>query len=125
MLAVFHFLDRKSHKDKQYWDWVSSYGLNWGLLGLVIQPFLGFIYMLKIFDSNEKAFNFIMHGPRAWEMLLMVGILTLLFLSVINFFIERREQIFSKIENKFIHKMFHWFFWIGLAAGFILISVRV
>ena len=122
MLAVFHFLDRKSQKDKQYWDWVSSYGLNWGLFGLVIQPFLGFIYMLKISDVNDNAFQFIMHGPRAWEMLLMVGTLTLLFLSVISFYIERREQIFSEIENKFIHKMFNWFFWIGLAAGLILIQ---
>ena len=73
MLAVFHYLDRKSQKDKQYWDWVSSYGLNWGLFGLVIQPILGFIYILQIYDANDNTFQFIIHGPRAWKMLLMVG----------------------------------------------------
>ena len=78
--------------------------------------------MLAISDNNDNAFQFIMHGPRVWEMLLMAGTLSLLLLSVINFFIERREQVFSKIENKFIHKMFNWFFWIGLFAGLILIQ---
>jgi len=122
MLAVFHYLDRKKREDKEYWDWVASYGLNWGVLGLVVQPFLGLIYMLAIFDSNENAFNFIMHGPRGWEMLLMVGILTFLFLFTINFFIERREQVFSYKESTFIHRIYKWLFWIALAAGFILIQ---
>ncbi|MBU7024605.1 MAG: cytochrome ubiquinol oxidase subunit I, partial [Theionarchaea archaeon] len=122
MLAVFHYLDRKSREDKAYWDWVSSYGLNWGLLGLVIQPFLGLIYMLGIQDANERAFMFIMHGPRGWEMLLMVGALTFLFLSVILFFIEKREEVISRTETRNLHKAYKWFFWIALAAGFILIQ---
>lgn len=122
MLAVFHYLDRKKQEDKVYWDWVSSYGLNWGLLGLIFQPVFGFIYMLSIQSSNTDAFDMIMHGPRAWEMLLMVGTLTFLFLFVINFFIERREQIFSKKESTFIHKIYKWFFWIALAAGLVLIQ---
>jgi cytochrome bd-type quinol oxidase subunit 1 len=122
MLAVFHFLDRKGLRDKKYWDWVVSYGISWGLFGLIIQPVLGMIYMLKIQDANDQAFKFIMHGPRAWEMLLMVGTLSFLFLTVILFFTERRERLFSKLENKNLHGLFKWFFIIGLVCLFILIQ---
>lgn len=122
MLAVFHFLDRKGIRDKKYWDWVVSYGITWGLIGLVIQPVLGMIYMLKIQDANELAFTYIMHGPRAWEMLLMAGTLSFLFLTVILFFIERRERILSKLEYKNIHTLFKWFFIFALACLFIIIQ---
>jgi len=122
MLGVFHFLDRKAKRDKKHWDWVSSYGLSWGLLGLVFQPFIGLIYMLKISDVNNQAFQFIMHGPRAWEMLLMIGSVAFLFLTVILFFIERREKIFSKLETKNLHKLYTIFFFIALLATFILIQ---
>ena len=122
MLAVFHFLDRKGIRDKKYWDWVVSYGITWGLLGLIIQPLFGMIYMLKIQDANELAFNYIMHGPRAWEMLLMAGTLTILFLTVTLFFIERRERLFSKLESKNLHTMFKWFFFIGIACLLVIIQ---
>ncbi len=122
MLAVFHFLDRKGLRDKKYWDWVVSYGITWGLFGLIIQPVLGMIYMLKIQDANETAFNFIMHGPRAWEMLLMAGTLTFLFLTVMLFFIERRERLFSKMESRNLHTLFKWFFVIGLLCLFVIIQ---
>jgi cytochrome d ubiquinol oxidase subunit I len=122
MLAVFHFLDRKGLRDKKYWDWVVSYGLTWGLFGLVIQPVLGFILMLQVQNANDTAFQIIMHGPRAWEMLLMAGTLSFLFLTVILFFIERRERLFSKLENKNLHALFTWFFAIGLVCLFIIIQ---
>ncbi|MEN6609459.1 MAG: cytochrome ubiquinol oxidase subunit I [Methanoregulaceae archaeon] len=122
MLAVFHFLDRKGIRDKKYWDWVTSYGITWGLLGLVIQPVLGMIYMLKIQDANELAFTYIMHGPRAWEMLLMAGTLSFLFLTVMLFFLERRERLFSKLESRNLHTIFKWFFIIGLGCLFVIIQ---
>jgi len=122
MLAVFHFLDRKGIRDKKYWDWVVSYGISWGLLGLIIQPVLGFIYMLQIQDANDLAFTYIMHGPRAWEMLLMAGTLSFLFLTVILFFIERRERILSKLEYKNIHTLFKWFFIFALGCLFVIIQ---
>jgi len=122
MLAVFHYLDRKGLRDRKYWDWVVTYGLSWGLLGLIIQPVFGFILMLQIQDANEMAFNFIMHGPRAWEMLLMAGTLSFLFLTVILFFIERKERILSKLEYKNLHTLFKWFFIFGLVSLFIIIQ---
>lgn len=122
MLAVFHFLDRKGLRDKRYWDWVVSYGITWGLFGLVIQPVLGMIYVLQIQGVNMTAFDFIMHGPRAWEMLLMAGTLSFLFLTVILFFMERRERLFSKLESRSLHNLFKLFFLIGLICLFIIIQ---
>ena len=122
MLGVFHFLDRKGLTDRKYWDWIVSYGISWGLFGLIIQPVLGLDYMLMIQDANDTAFEMIMHGPRAWEMVLMVGVLSFLFLSVMLFFIERRERLFSKMESQNIHTLFKWFFYIGLVCLFILIQ---
>ena len=109
-------------RDKKYWDWVVSYGISWGLFGLIIQPVIGLDYMLMISDANDTAFQIIMHGPRAWEMLLMAGTLTFLFLTVMLFFIERRERLFSKVETKNLHAMFKWFFYIGLICLFIIIQ---
>jgi cytochrome bd-type quinol oxidase subunit 1 len=122
MLGAFHYIDRKGKRDRKYWDWVASYGLSWGLLGLVIQPFLGLLYMWTIFGTNNGAFQFIMHGPRAWEMLLMIGAIAFLFLTIILYFIERREKVFSDMETKYLHKLFIIFFVIAAIAGFFLVQ---
>ena len=122
MLGAFHYINRKGDRDRKYWDWVASYGLSWGLLGLIIQPFLGLLYMLSISSANNGAFQFIMHGPRAWEMLLMIGSFVFLFLTIILYLIERREKVFSDIETKYLHKIYILFFVIASIAGFILIQ---
>ena len=122
MLGAFHFLDRKGTEDRKYWDWVASYGLLWGLLGLIIQPFLGLLYMVTIQGSSNGAFQFIMHGPRAWEMVLMIGALCFLFLTIIFYFIERREKVFSDSETKHLHKLYLLFFIIAAIATFFIIQ---
>jgi cytochrome bd ubiquinol oxidase subunit I len=122
MLGSFHFLDRKGERDRRYWDWVASYGLLWGLLGLIVQPFLGLLYMSSISSASNGAFQFIMHGPRAWEMLLMIGVLSFLFLTVIFYFIERREKVFSDSETRHLQKLYLLFFIIAAIATFILIQ---
>ncbi len=122
MLGAFHYIKRKGDQDRKYWDWVGSYGLSWGLFGLIVQPFLGLLYMLSISDANNGAFQLIMHGPRAWEMVLMIGAIVFLFLTIILFFIERRQSIFAAMESKYLQKVFIAFFWITALAGFILIQ---
>lgn len=122
MLGAFHYINRKGKQDRQYWDWVASYGLNWGLIGLIIQPFLGLAYMLQISNTNNGAFQFIMHGPRAWEMLLMIGSLTFLFLTIILYFIEQRKKVLLSMKSKFLYRIFIIFFIIASIAGFILIQ---
>jgi cytochrome bd-type quinol oxidase subunit 1 len=122
MLGAFHYISRKGNQDRKYWDWVASYGLSWGLLGLIIQPFLGLEYMLTISNTNNGAFQMIMHGPRAWEMLLMIGSFSFLFLTIILYFIERREKVFSEMETRYLSKLFIAFFIISAIATFILIQ---
>jgi cytochrome d ubiquinol oxidase subunit I len=123
MLAMFHYKDRKDDEaSRKYWDWVGSYGIAWGLLGLIMQPVFGMIYMLAIFDSNEAAFLEIMHGPRAWEMLLMVGLYSVLMLTVIVYFISRRERILSLPENNMIQQLFKVFLIIAAIAALILVQ---
>jgi len=122
MFGAFHYITRKGEQDRHYWDWVGSYGLSWGLLGLIIQPFLGLSYMFTISTANNGAFQFIMHGPRAWEMLLLIGMIVFLFLTVMLYFIERREKVFSDMETRYLHRLFIVFFWIAVVAGLILIQ---
>ncbi len=122
MLAMFHYMDRKDEESKKYWDWVGSYGIGWGLLGLILQPVFGMIYMLAIFDANETAFMAIMHGPRAWEMLLMVGLYSVLVLTVIVYFIDRRERILSLPENSMIRTLFKIFLIVAVICALILVQ---
>jgi len=122
LLAMLHYRDRKGTEDRKYWDWVGSYSMGWGLFGLVIQPMLGMIYMLAIKDTQLDAFEMIMHGSRAWEMLLMVSLLSCLFLTVITYFIDRREKILSELENRNIHKIFKAFLIIAALCALILVQ---
>ncbi len=122
MLAMFHFKDRKDKESKKYWDWVGSYSVSWGLLGLIMQPIFGLIYMLAIFDAQDTAFEMIMHGPRAWEMLLMVTLLSTLFLVLILYFIKRRERILTQHENQFLTKLFKGFLVVAAVCTVILVQ---
>jgi cytochrome bd-type quinol oxidase subunit 1 len=122
MLGAFHYINRKGKQDRHYWDWVASYGLNWGLLGLIIQPLLGLAYMMQISSSNNGAFQFIMHGPRAWEMLLLIGGIVFLFLTILLYFIERRKKVLLGMKQLYFSRIFLVFFLIAVLAGFILIQ---
>ena len=122
LLAMLHYWDRKGTEDRKYWDWVGSYSMGWGLLGLVIQPVLGMVYMLAIQGNQLDAFEMIMHGSRAWEMLLMVSLLSVLFLTVLTYFIDRRERILSELENKNIHKLFMGFLIVAALCALILVQ---
>ena len=80
------------------------------------------VYMLAIKDKQVDAFEMIMHGSRASEMLLMVSLLSVLFLTVITYFIDRREKILSELENKNIHKIFKAFLIIAAVCAIILVQ---
>lgn len=121
-LAMFHYMDRKDEESKKYWDWVGSYGIGWGLLGLILQPAFGMIYMLAIFDAQETAFMAIMHGTRAWEMLMMVGLYSVLILTVIVYFTDRRERILSLPENAMLKTLFKIFLIVSSIAALILVQ---
>ncbi|CVK34234.1 cytochrome ubiquinol oxidase subunit I [Methanoculleus bourgensis] len=121
-LAMLHFLDRTDPPSRKYWDWVGSFGILWGLLGLIIQPVLGLWYMYSIFTHQNQAFTNIMTGPRAWEMLLMVGLLSLLIVTVSVYFIERRERLLVRLGRHDIRNLFRAFAIIAGAAGLVLVQ---
>ncbi len=58
--AMLHFYDQKNSSSKRFWDWAGSYGILWGLLGLVFQPVFGLWYMFTIFTKQPQAFSMIM-----------------------------------------------------------------
>ncbi|MDD1679133.1 MAG: cytochrome ubiquinol oxidase subunit I [Methanomicrobiales archaeon] len=122
MLAMFHYLDRGDPASKTYWDLVGSLGLSWGLLGLIFQPVLGLIFMFTIFKNNVQAFRMIMLGNRAWEMVLMVGLLSALFISVLVYYVDRKERIFSMPENMRLQRLFRTFIVVAVISAFILVQ---
>ena len=121
-LAMLHFRDRTDPPSKKYWDWAGSFGILWGLAGLVIQPLLGIWYMYSIFAHQNQAFANIMTGPRAWEMLMMIGFLSLLVVTASVYFIERREHLLVKLGRHDIRNGFRAFAIVAGVAGFILVQ---
>ncbi len=122
MLGMFHYLDRKDTPSKTYWDLVSSYGLSWGLLGLVFQPLIGIVYMYTIFRNQPSAFASIMVGSRAWEMVLMVGLLSFLLITVLVYLYDRKEKIIRSEGNETLHRLFKIFIILAVICGFILVQ---
>ncbi|BBL68203.1 cytochrome ubiquinol oxidase subunit I [Methanoculleus chikugoensis] len=121
-LAMLHFHDRTDPPSKKYWDWVGSFGILWGLLGLIAQPLLGLWYMYTIFTHQNQAFTNIMTGPRAWEMLMMVGLLSLLIVTVSVYFVERRERLLVRLGRHDIRTLFRAFALIAGVAGLVLVQ---
>jgi len=122
MIGMFHFMDRKDEASKTYWDLVGSYGLSWGLAGLIFQPVFGLIYLSFIKTSQIGSFIAIMLGPRAWEILLMTGLLSFLFITVLVYLYDRKELILIKAENRRLHILYKSFIVIAAICGFILVQ---
>lgn len=120
--ALFHYSDRKDIGSKRYWDWAAAYSMMWGLLGIIFQPLLGQWYFLTIQDAVPNAFDLMMHGPRAWAMMLLVGILSGVFISTIIYFMDRREKIISRIETKMFQSLFVVLLIVAAICGFILVQ---
>jgi cytochrome d ubiquinol oxidase subunit I len=122
MLAMFHYFDRKDEASRTYWDLVGSFGLSWGLLGLIFQPLIGITYMYTIFKNQVSAFSSIMLGSRAWEMLLMIGLLSVLLIAVLVYLYDRKEKILKRPGNEKLHRLFRVFIIIAAVCGFILVQ---
>ncbi|HOC83060.1 MAG TPA: cytochrome ubiquinol oxidase subunit I [Methanoculleus sp.] len=122
LLAMLHFRDRTDPPSKKYWDWAGSFGILWGLVGLVAQPLLGLWYMYSIFSHQNQAFTNIMTGPRAWEMLMMIGLLSLLIVTVSVYFIERRERLLVRLGRHDIRNLFRAFAIVAAVAGLVLVQ---
>ena len=122
LLAMFHYKDRTDIGSKKYWDWVGSWGMMWGLFGLILQPIIGLLYVNQLFTFVNPAFQMMMHGPRAWEMLLLVALLSVLFLIILVYYIDRKEKILNREENLKYKKLFNWFLIISAICAFFLVQ---
>jgi len=122
ILSMLHYLDQDKDSSKRYWDWVGSYGIGIGIFGLLMQPIMGLLYMRSIMDHQPVAFTSIMLGPRAWEMLLMVGLLSALVLACISYFIDRRERILSLKRYGTIRRAFTVAMILAAICGLILVQ---
>ena len=121
-MAMFHYSDRKDIGSKRYWDWVGSYAMIWGLLGLIFQPVLGLFYFMSIQDAQPTAFTMMMHGPRAWAMLLMVAVMSGTFISSIIYFMDRKEKILSRIETRMFGDLFKVLLIVAAICAFVLVQ---
>jgi len=121
-IAILHFRSRRDFASKKQWDWVAAYGMVWGLLGLSMQAVIGHLYMNDIMAASSGAFEMIMHGPRAWAMLMVTGLVSALFLTVIAYFISRRDQLLSPEETKHLTNLFWAFLGIVAFAAIILVQ---
>ena len=122
-LAMFHHQVNKENPDAmKYWDWVGSYGLLWGLAGLAVQPLLGFLYARQIMDNSSGAFQMIMTGPRAWEFLWVVALISTLILTSLIYFIDRREIILNKRETRKVSNILKVMLVVAAASAFILVN---
>lgn len=121
-LASIHYIDQKGFAAKKQWDWVAAYGIVWGLVGLIMQPILGQLYMTAIQENSPTAFMMAMHGPRAWAMLMMVTLLSGLFLTIGTYFLTRRDQLLSRPENRTIRTIFKGFLVMTAISAFVLIQ---
>ncbi len=127
IIAMLHFTDREGREEdspagRRYWDWVGSYGMGIGLFGLIMQPVLGGLYMLSIMNNQPTAFSYIMIGPRAWEMLLVVGLISLLMLACISYFLDRRERILSQERFRNVRRVFQASFVLAVIFGLVLVQ---
>ncbi len=123
VLAMFHYQDKRDNPNAQkYWDWVGSYGLAWGLAGLAVQPVLGMLYMRQIMGASPTAFQMIMHGPRAWEMLWMVALFSTLILVSVVYFIDRREAMLIQAKIRNVNLILKILLIITAISTFILIN---
>ncbi len=122
MLAMFHYLDRKDQAARTYWDLVGSYGLSWGLLGLVFQPLIGIVFMYTIFQHQPSAFATIMLGSRGWVMILMAGLLSLLVITVLIYLRDRKGKILDVPGNEKIRRLFRIFILVAAVCGIILVQ---
>lgn len=121
-LGVLHYRDRPELEGRKQWDWVAAYGLAWGVLGLAVQAVLGYRYMSRIMQSQPAAFEMMMHGARAWEMVVMVTLYAALTLAVITYFTTRRDRLLSRRTTQRLRTTFRVLLVVGAVLAFILVQ---
>lgn len=70
---------RGSSLDKAYYHWVAHFGFLWGILFEMLQPMVGYFYVLQIQAGNPSTYAIMMTGDKAWAWLLQMSLVGLTF----------------------------------------------
>ncbi len=88
---------RGSSLDKSYYHWVAHFGFLWGITFEMLQPLVGYFYVLQIQAGNPTTYYRMMLGDKAWAWLLQIALVGLtFFLSDLYMWLSIRRGIIER-----------------------------
>ena len=88
---------RGSSLDRAYYHWVAHFGFLWGIGFEMLQPLVGYFYVLSIQSGNYPTYYRMMLGDKAWAWLLQIALVGLtFFLSDLYMWLSIRRGIVER-----------------------------
>ncbi len=88
---------RGSSLDKAYYHWVAHFGFLWGIGFEMLQPLVGYFYVMSIRAGNYTTYSIMMLGDKAWAWLLQIALVGLtFFLSDLYMWLSIRRGIIER-----------------------------
>jgi cytochrome bd-type quinol oxidase subunit 1 len=88
---------RGSSLDKAYYHWVAHFGFLWGIGFEMLQPLVGYFYVMSIQAGNYTTYSIMMLGDKAWAWLLQIALVGLtFFLSDLYMWLSIRRGIVER-----------------------------
>jgi|SRR5579859_942483 len=88
---------RGSSLDKSYYHWVAHFGFLWGITFEMLQPLVGYFYVLQIQTGNPTTYYRMMLGDKAWAWLLQMALVGLTFvLSDLYMWLSIRRGVIER-----------------------------
>ncbi len=88
---------RGSSLDKAYYHWVAHFGFLWGIGFELLQPLIGYLYVLRIQAGNPTTYYRMMLGDKAWAWLLQMALVGLTFvLSDLYMWLSIRRSVIER-----------------------------
>ncbi len=94
---AFRKSKRGSSLDKAYYHWVAHFGFLWGIGFEMLQPLVGYFYVMSIQAGNYTTYYRMMLGDKAWAWLLQMALVGLtFFLSDLYMWLSIRRGIIER-----------------------------
>lgn len=94
---AFRKRKRGSSLDKAYYHWVAHFGFLWGIGFEMLQPLVGYFYVLRIQAGNYTTYYRMMLGDKSWAWLLQMALVGLTFvLSDLYMWLSIRRGIIER-----------------------------
>jgi cytochrome d ubiquinol oxidase subunit I len=88
---------RGSSLDKAYYHWVAHFGFLWGIIFEMLQPLVGYFYVLRIQAGNPTTYYRMMLGDKSWAWLLQMALVGLTFvLSDLYMWLSIRRTLIER-----------------------------